>query len=455
MHVAAKETLVFGPTRFQYFGTDSVDPNTARHINRSPLDKAIKRTVSGSGAGTTSNRIAVQHTAGHGEGPTVVYVLNPLQDQIDLWQDLVINALQELFTAHFVDRSKMDMADGAHHGINFANLLIQSANAVDVLDVHLHVATGSANTDDFMAARQGVYCSLANGSGGTNDNYLHRNILSCALKRNSDCLWLLVIGSILYAPSAFGQTLPYSRVKAEIVAARLENCPSRLSERRERLKQLFVEAGCEKPHLEEQKVRKERFNVICTLEGESGSTIIIGAHHDKAGNGGGVVDNWSGASLLPSLYEALKHDQRKHTFVFVGFTAEEKGLIGSKHFVKSLSEERKGAIKAMINLDSVGLSHTKLWWNKPGQEMANTIARIGGHLGLQVSGVDPSRVGRGDNESFNKLGIPALMVHSVTSENLMILHSRDDNLKAIRMNDYYDTYKLLAAYLTYMDSNPD
>ena len=273
-------------------------------------------------------------------------------------------------------------------------------------------------------------------------------------KRTLNCLWLFLI--VWINPSdAFAQTLNYFKVKAEIVETRLETCPSRISERRERLKQLFMEVGCQGPYLKEQRVRRSRFNVICTLEGESDSTIIIGAHHDKARNGDGVVDNWSGASLLPSLYEALKSDQRQHTFVFIGFTDEEKGLIGSKHFVKSLSKEEKEEIKAMINLDSLGLSYTKLWWNEAGQDMVNTIAGVADQMGLEVSGVDPSRVGGGDNESFEKLGIPALMVHSVTEEKLKILHSRHDNLKAIQMDDYYDTYRLLAAYLSYLDSNPE
>ena len=280
-------------------------------------------------------------------------------------------------------------------------------------------------------------------------------MFSCASKRTPECLLLLLIGSISSEPDAFSQTFSYPKVEAEIVEARLENCPSRISERRKRLIQLFREVGCEEPNLKEQKVSRNRFNVVCTLEGKSDSTVIIGAHHDKARNGDGVVDNWSGASLLPSLYEALKRDQHEHTFVFVGFTDEEKGLIGSKRFVKSLSEEEKEEIKAMINLDSLGLSYTKLWWNEAGQDMADTIAGVANHLGLEVSGIDPSNVGGGDNQSFEKLGIPALMVHSVTGEKLKILHSRRDNLKAIQMNDYYDTYKLLAAYLTYFDSNPE
>jgi hypothetical protein len=75
-------------------------------------------------------------------------------------------------------RTKMAMADGAHHGINFANLLIHCANAVDVFDIHLHITTGSTNADDFMPTRQGRYCSCAHSTGGTHDDYFHHYILT-------------------------------------------------------------------------------------------------------------------------------------------------------------------------------------------------------------------------------------------------------------------------------------
>ena len=73
-------------------------------------------------------------------------------------------------------RTKMDMADTAHHGINSAHLLIHCANAIDVFDIHLHITTGSTNADDFMPTRQGLYGSFANGTGGTHDNYFHHDI---------------------------------------------------------------------------------------------------------------------------------------------------------------------------------------------------------------------------------------------------------------------------------------
>ena len=40
----------------------------------------------------------------------------------------------------------------------------------------------------------------------------------------------------------------------------------------------------------------------------------MGGHFDLAEKGNGVVDNWSGSSLLPSLYQRLKSVSRRHRF---------------------------------------------------------------------------------------------------------------------------------------------
>jgi hypothetical protein len=43
------------------------------------------------------------------------------------------------------------------------------------------------------------------------------------------------------------------------------------------------------------------------------------------------------------------------------------------------------------------------------------------------------------------------MIHSVTSTTLPILHSTRDSLDVIRMDDYYDSYRLVVACLAYLD----
>ena len=70
---------------------------------------------------------------------------------------------------------------------------------------------------------------------------------------------------------------------------------------------LFEEAGCSGEHLTEQPVKHSHDpNVICALPGQSDAQIVVGGHFDFVDRGQGVVDNWSGCSLLPSLYQSLK-----------------------------------------------------------------------------------------------------------------------------------------------------
>ena len=69
---------------------------------------------------------------------------------------------------------------------------------------------------------------------------------------------------------------------------------------------MFAEAGCDDGHISEQAVKGSKVpNVMCILPGTTDKVIVVGAHFDYVRAGDGVVDNWSGASLLPSIYEAI------------------------------------------------------------------------------------------------------------------------------------------------------
>jgi hypothetical protein len=121
----------------------------------------------------------------------------------------------------------------------------------------------------------------------------------------------------LLALCAAGQQerFEFRTVKQEAVEARLRRVPRGNAERQLTLRQMFEEAGCKDSRLTEQPVKRvKQPNVICTLPGESSSTMVVGAHFDMVDMGMGVVDNWSGASLLPSIYQALAVRPRRHTF---------------------------------------------------------------------------------------------------------------------------------------------
>ena len=215
-----------------------------------------------------------------------------------------------------------------------------------------------------------------------------------------------------------------------------------------------MEAGCDGERFTEQQIQgRKPKNVICTLRGTTDSMFIVGAHFDYHQEyGEGVVDNWSGASLLPSLFEGLKSNTPKHTFRFIGFAEEEKGLIGSTFYTKQLKPEDIEKIRLMIDLDSLGLGPTKIWLSHSDEKMASALKRVADALNLSLEPVNADRVGDEDSTPFRKIHVPTVMLHSITQDTLSTLHSTNDNIGKIHFSDYYDTYRLIAAYLAYLDS---
>ena len=251
-----------------------------------------------------------------------------------------------------------------------------------------------------------------------------------------------------------GAAFPYSLVTRETVETRLDSAPPKNQDRKAKLESLFEESGCTEGNLFEQPVQHQDFpNVICRLPGATASTIIVGAHFDKVPRGKGVVDNWSGASLLSSIYQGLQPHHRRHTFLFVGFTGEEKGLAGSAYYVAHMTNADVAQTRAMVNLDTLALGPTEIWLTHSDRTLAGYLYAMAKSLNLPVSTMNADQAGDDDDShSFIRRKIPTLMVHSVTNQTLHILHSEDDNLGAVKFNDYYDTYRLVTACLAWMDT---
>lgn len=241
-------------------------------------------------------------------------------------------------------------------------------------------------------------------------------------------------------------------VKPELVQERVQGYRGNDTQREATLKRFFEDAGCSGQQLTEQSVKGlKQPSLICVLPGDTDSVIVVGAHYDHVDAGDGVVDNWSGASLLPSLYEALKAGPRRYTLVFVGFAGEEKGLVGSRYYVKNMAPESLTKVRAMICMDTLGLSPTEVWVSISDKELVSDFAVLAQAVSLPVRRVDVDGVGMSDEESFLAKKIPIIMIHSITTGTLSILHTSKDNYKALKFDDYYASYRLLSAYLNYLD----
>jgi aminopeptidase YwaD len=114
-------------------------------------------------------------------------------------------------------------------------------------------------------------------------------------------------------------------------------------------------------------------NVVGVLEGSDpllkDEYIVIGAHYDHLGykikDGERVVysgadDNASGVAVMLEIarYFSENRHKLKRSIIFIGFDAEESGLIGSREFVRADKPIENKQIKLMFSLDMLGMYNT-------------------------------------------------------------------------------------------------
>ena len=171
-------------------------------------------------------------------------------------------------------------------------------------------------------------------------------------------------------------------------------------------------------------------NVVGFLEGNDpvlkNEVIVIGAHFDHLGFGGpnsmyrgkdklphvGADDNASGTAGVMEVAQKLssEKDKLKRSILFLCFTGEEEGLIGSSYFTKS-DEFKKYNVVAMLNMDMIGrLNNEKLILNGTGTSSywIPKIEELNKKYNFTTS-MNPDGFGPSDHSSFYAKDIPVLM----------------------------------------------
>ena len=100
-------------------------------------------------------------------------------------------------------------------------------------------------------------------------------------------------------------------------------------------------------------------NIIAVIPGKSSSdrVVIVGAHYDSFSNdrynlAPGADDNGSGTAAVMEIAKILSKYQFDFTLKFIGFSAEEWGLYGSKHYAQEAKAAEEKII-AVINMDMI------------------------------------------------------------------------------------------------------
>ena len=222
----------------------------------------------------------------------------------------------------------------------------------------------------------------------------------------------------------------------------------------------------------EKKEELDLFNIIGLLEGTSlkEEFVIISAHYDHLGQieGGkgdlvfnGANDNATGVAAMIMLAEYFKKAKiNKRSILFVAFTAEEMGLIGSNYFGKTISAE---SIIAGVNIEMIGKESPfgpKTAW-LTGFKRSTFGEIIQKNLSSSEYRLYPDPYKdfrlffRSDNASLARLGVPAHTFSTSPMDKDLDYHQLSDEVETLDVKIITETIKAISVGIKSIVSGDD
>lgn len=215
-------------------------------------------------------------------------------------------------------------------------------------------------------------------------------------------------------------------------------------------------------------IRKGR-NVLAYLDNNAEYTIVIGAHFDHLGLGhddnsldanphgrihNGADDNASGVAGVLELARYFAHNgiREKYNFLFMTFSGEELGLLGSKKWCENPSYPLE-RINYMVNMDMIGRlndSTHKLLVHGVGTsaEWIPALEKINTHFVMKY---DSAGIGPSDQTSFYLKNIP--VVHFFTGQH-SDYHKPTDDFDKINLKGEADILELIIDMIFELEQKP-
>jgi aminopeptidase N len=176
-------------------------------------------------------------------------------------------------------------------------------------------------------------------------------------------------------------------------------------------------------------------NIIGVLPGSNpdmqGEVVIVSAHYDHLGSGWpdvragdaegfyyGADDNASGVAVLLEVAKTLALEAApERSIVFIAFTAEEAGKLGSKYFVSNPQPYELDKVIGVINMDTVGRLEGKdisVFGAATADEWQHVFRGIGFTTGIG-SQLITVELDSSDQQSFIDVGVPGVQISSGAS----------------------------------------
>ncbi|MEK7873371.1 MAG: M28 family metallopeptidase, partial [Chloroflexota bacterium] len=176
--------------------------------------------------------------------------------------------------------------------------------------------------------------------------------------------------------------------------------------------------------------------------------IIVGGHYDTVAASPGANDNGSGTAVMLAVARYFAQRQVPVTLRFMGFGAEEAGLVGSRAYVRSLPEAERKRIVGVLNLDALGTG-APLQMNGS-TALSELVQRVADRAGITLR-TEIRPTGSSDHASFIQANIPA--VH-ISSSNLSRIHTSNDRIEFVERALLRDAALLAVAAVREMATGP-
>ncbi len=196
-------------------------------------------------------------------------------------------------------------------------------------------------------------------------------------------------------------------------------------------------------------------NVVAFKKGSlyPDSFLVIGAHYDHMGKMGQSVifpggnDNLSGTAMLLNLARYFSQHPQKYSLVFISFSGEEVGLLGSTYFVNHPLIDLK-KIKFMLNIDMVGTGskgivvvNGSIFKNK--FKLMTAINAKENYLPkVKVRG----EACNSDHCPFYRKGVPSFFIYT-TGDEYREYHSPMDLPQSVPLTNYNGVFRLIRDFI--------
>lgn len=196
-------------------------------------------------------------------------------------------------------------------------------------------------------------------------------------------------------------------------------------------------------------------NVIAYLPGKRKckKTLVFTAHYDHLGRMGqdtyfpGANDNASGTAMLLSMAKYFKNNPSKYNLVFIAFSGEEAGLLGSKYYVEHPVFPLK-KIEFLINLDIMGSGEDGITVVNGSlfEDEYNLLVEINDKNDLLKRVKKRGPAANSDHYWFTQQGVPAFFIYTEgLNKNYHDVFDVYDNLSFV---EYEDITELLVRFVT-------